>query len=85
MQSCTIKSRYRRALFDGLHQASLNQEIQNIGRQTLYPSENKILIRYKDMAQNGWFNVIDFWFIGAESLEFVELGLKLLSSVHEVQ
>jgi hypothetical protein len=41
------------------------------------PSENKILIRYKDVAQNGWFNVLDFWFVVAESLEFVDLGLKI--------
>jgi hypothetical protein len=49
----------------------------DIFRLRFIPSENKILIRCKDVAQNGWFNVLDFWFIVAESLDFMELGLKI--------
>jgi hypothetical protein len=39
------------------------------------PSENKIFVQYKDVRLNGWFNVLDFWFITVDSIEFVTLGL----------
>lgn len=39
------------------------------------PSENKIFVRYKNVRLNGWFNVLDFWFVAVDSIEFVHLGL----------
>jgi hypothetical protein len=37
------------------------------------PSENKIFIQYKDVRLNGWLNILDFWFMTVDSIEFVNL------------